>query len=54
MKYLNIFLYNLLCTLFSPYNKKDASESVFGKTSEFYINYLKRYKTNLMFIFCED
>jgi hypothetical protein len=23
MKYLNNFLYNFLCTLFSPYNKKD-------------------------------
>jgi hypothetical protein len=22
MKYLNIFLYNFVCTLFSPYNKK--------------------------------
>jgi hypothetical protein len=32
MKYLNKFLYNFLCTLFSPYNKKGekTSESVFG------------------------
>jgi hypothetical protein len=31
MKYLNNFLYNFLCTLFSLYNKKDekTSESIF-------------------------
>jgi hypothetical protein len=27
MKYLNIFLYNFLCTLFSPYNKKGEKTS---------------------------
>jgi hypothetical protein len=56
MNYLNNFLYNFLCILFSPYNKKvEKNIRICIRIDiEVYINYLKIYRMNLMFIFCED
>jgi hypothetical protein len=51
MKYKNKILYNFLCALFSPYNKKHEKTSV--SVFEFYINYFKKYRTNLRFTFYE-
>jgi hypothetical protein len=55
MRYKSKILYNFLCVLFSAYNEKGekTSESVFVFISKFYINYLKRYRTNLRFTFYE-